>query len=452
MQSSSATNGPLTPKMAGNVSDSRAMARLTSRRLCAFAATAIVAGVLLSCSDHGSDTAHRSTTTTPSSSSTTSTPARTAADTIGPTHCTFPSGFYNSMRVDSLPVLPQSPAYVAGLGAESNWPKDPKKPRLLRPMADDEQADFADGERQQQGIPVNYLAPGFPTADVQPSPGGVGAAAFEARRNAGEVVKLSAPGHSVAGTYPAINTLRYQGYPQGPRYDAFAIAVAPDCTTYEMSGLNESANDPGLLDPPYGVFGAMAWNPDFRQTPAQTGRRKDGGSSRPLGATASYVPLIAGLVRLDEVQPGRSIDHVIHMFTNGCTNATIWPARASDCGSRPGLAPYGTVFRLRADFDPAAHGITDPVALKLVDALKTHGAMVLSTGGDTSISMESAPCRQKVIPALTTATCWGRDSLDDFDKIPLDQLQAVDTSAYGACHPKQYTDADDWWKLCPTTS
>ena len=250
------------------------------------------------------------------------------------------------------------------------------------------------------------------------------------------MVKLSAPGHSVAGTYPAINTLRYQGYPQGPRYDSFAIAVTPDCTTYEMSGLNRSANDPDLLDPPYGVFGAMTWKPDFRQTADQTARRQDGGSSRPLGATAAYVPLIAGLVRIDEVQPGRSIDHVIHMFTNGCTNATIWPARATDCGSRPGLAPYGTVFRLRADFDPAAHGITDPAALKLVEALKTHGAMVLSTGGDTSISMESAPCRQKDIPARTTATCWGKQSLGDFDKIPLDQLEAVDTSAYGGVPPE----------------
>jgi hypothetical protein len=431
------------------------MARPASRRLGALAVAAILAGGLVSCSrDHAATKDRTTTTTARAASSTTSTTVkgRTISDPIGPTDCTFPKGFYNSMRVDSLPVLPQSPAYVAGLAAKSNWPKDPSKPRVLRPMADDEQADLSNGERMQQGIPINYLAPGFPTADVEPSPGGLGAAAFEARRNAGEVVKLSAPGHSVAGTYPAINTLRYQGYPQGPRYDAFAIAVAPNCTTYEMSGLNRTAIDPGFLDPPYGVFGAMAWRPDFRQTPDQTARRQDNGSSRPLGATAAYVPLIAGLVRLDEVQPGRDIDHVIHMFTYGCTNSTVWPARATDCGSQPGLAPYGTVFRLKADFDPEAHGIHDPVALKLVQALKEHGAMVLSTGGDTSISMESAPCTQKVIPARTTATCWGQDSLDDFDKIPLDQLEAVDTSAYGACHPKQYTDSDDWWKLCPTSS
>jgi hypothetical protein len=219
-----------------------------------------------------------------------------------------------------------------------------------------------------------------------------------------------------------------------------------------MSGLNRLEPDPGYLDPPFDVFGAMTWAPNFRQTPAQTGRRLDGGSSRPLGATAAYVPLIAGLVRIDEVQPGRSIDHLIHMFTTGCTNEKIWPARATDCASQPGLAPYGTVFRLRADFDPAAHGIHDPVAVKLVQALKTHGAMVLSTGGDTSLSMESAPCKQAVLPVRTTATCWGTASLADIDKIPIDQLQAVDTSAYGACHPKQYSDTDDWWRLCTASS
>jgi hypothetical protein len=407
----------------------------------------ILAGVTVSCSDRAG-TAHGSTASGLATPSTTT--ARSVSDTIGPTPCTFPKDFYNSMRVDSLPVLPQSPGYVTGLAVNSNWPKDPTKPRLLRPMADNEQADMANGERLQQGIPVNYLAPGFPTASLEAKPVGPAAAEFEARHQAGEVVKLSAPGHSVAGSYPAINTLRYQGFPQGPRYDSFAIAVAPDCTTYEMSGLNRTVYDPGYLNPPYDVFGAMTWKPGFRQTPDQTGRRQDNGSSRPLGATAAYVPLIAGLVRLDEVQPGRNIDHVIHMFTLGCTNATVWPARATDCGSQPGRAPYGTVFRLEADFDPAAHGIHDPVALKLVEALKEHGAMVLSTGGDTSISMESAPCRAKVVPARTTSTCWGTDSLDDFDKIPLDQFEAVDTSTYGACHPKQYTDADDWWRLCTT--
>src|SRR4051794_41117330 len=146
------------------------MRRPRSGRVVTIAAAVMLIAAVSSCSDDRAPTGHRSTTSTRSAPSTTTRGGR-VADAIGPTRCTFPEGFYNSMRVDSLPVLPRSAAYVAGLAAESNWPKDATKPRVLRPMADDEQADLSNGERMQQGIPVNYLAAGFPTATVKPSPG-----------------------------------------------------------------------------------------------------------------------------------------------------------------------------------------------------------------------------------------------------------------------------------------
>jgi hypothetical protein len=74
--------------------------------------------------------------------------------------------------------------------------------------------------------------------------------------------------------------------------------------------------------------------------------RPDGWTS----ADAAGLPILAGLVRFDELKAG-SIAHAIR-FTAQCTrNRHVWPARHDAGTSDQRCPPMGARFRLKAGFD-----------------------------------------------------------------------------------------------------
>jgi hypothetical protein len=354
---------------------------------------------------------------------------------------------------------------------------------------------------QPYGIPINILTSTSKMIKYytypQKNPGQLGA--FLSGWSNGSFVKLETgdAAHSQVAEYYGPNpqpdtyyphpaTQKYQGFPLGlaPNWDYFSLAAQPQtdgsCNLFETQGLNKGQlngfNSYGWGQMPFGVSGAMKWNTATMRQNATQRRQGSGGNvqsaDRALGADASRTPITAVLTRLSEVQPGHAIDHVMYFYTTGCSHRMVWPARQVDCdnpnsqypnGQHPGDAPYGTVFRLPASYDPAANGITDPAALKIVDALKVHGMMVLGTGSD-GLMMESANCPNKTVTAATTATCWGSDTIDQIKHIAYRDLEAVDTTdptGIAACHHggnfvSDDPTADDWFHMysdpntCPT--
>lgn len=108
--------------------------------------------------------------------------------------------------------------------------------------------------------------------------------------------------------------------------------------------------------------------------------RPDGWTS----ADAAGLPIFAGLVRYDEVASGE-IKHALRFTAENTRNVHIWPARhdASDLtGSQ--YPPMGQRFRLRADF-PISAGYSNEVKV-IMQALKKYGIILADNGSDWYIN------------------------------------------------------------------
>jgi hypothetical protein len=67
-------------------------------------------------------------------------------------------------------------------------------------------------------------------------------------------------------------------------------------------------------------------------------------------ADAAGLPILAGLVRWDEVRAG-SIRHAIRFTVSCTTDGYVWPARHEAGVDDPDCPPMGARFRLKAGFD-----------------------------------------------------------------------------------------------------
>jgi hypothetical protein len=82
------------------------------------------------------------------------------------------------------------------------------------------------------------------------------------------------------------------------------------------------------------------------------------GMGRGYGATATSIPLIAGLQRIDEIKRGQ-IDHAVAVSIAAPQNAFRWPAQRCDgLSPLPTAIPEGTRFRLPANVDVNALGLS----------------------------------------------------------------------------------------------
>lgn len=137
---------------------------------------------------------------------------------------------------------------------------------------------------------------------------------------------------------------------------------------------------------------------------------------RPSGwtsADAAGLPILAGLVRYEEVASGR-IDHAVRFTAPRTQRAALWPARhVASSSTDPDLPPMGAWFRLRADYDTST---MHPQARVIAEALKAHG-MILADNG-SSWYLSGAPDER-----------WDDDGLRDLQRITGADLAAVDASS-----------------------
>jgi hypothetical protein len=136
---------------------------------------------------------------------------------------------------------------------------------------------------------------------------------------------------------------------------------------------------------------------------------------RPAGwtsADAAGLPILPGLVRYDEVAAGH-IDHAIRITINATDAKYLWPARHQAGSANANRAPMGLRLRLKASVDISRY---PPQAQVVLQALKTHGAIVADNGSSWYIT--GVPDER-----------WDNDALHTLGAIHGSDFEAVEASS-----------------------
>ena len=129
-------------------------------------------------------------------------------------------------------------------------------------------------------------------------------------------------------------------------------------------------------------------------------------------ADAAGLPILAGLVRYDEVASG-VITHALRFTAQRTQRKYIWPARhyASSIAD-PDMPPMGQRFRLKASFDISSYPAQVQVILM---AFKTYGIILADNGSNWYISGAPDPR-------------WDDDVLSQLSRVKGSDFEAVDES------------------------
>lgn len=179
--------------------------------------------------------------------------------------------------------------------------------------------------------------------------------------------------------------------------DQHAIMLdSTTCSLYELYNANYS--------PPGPTAGSGAiWN-----------LRSD--ALRPSGwtsADAAGLPILAGLLRQDEVAAG-IVRHAIRMTVHTTDKLFIWPARhEASSVSDPSYPPMGARFRMKASVDISHFSHDTQVVLT---AMKHYGLIVADNGSNWYFQGAAQPG-------------WDNTMLDELKTIPAGDFEAVDTSS-----------------------
>ena len=135
--------------------------------------------------------------------------------------------------------------------------------------------------------------------------------------------------------------------------------------------------------------------------------RPDGWTS----ADAAGLPILPGLVRLDEVRAG-AINHALRFTVSRTQRAYIHPAAHFASSITDASAPpMGLRLRLRADFDLAGYR---GQVLVVLTALKRYGMLLADNGSNWYISGATDPG-------------WDDADLNQLKQVPGSAFEAVDT-------------------------
>jgi hypothetical protein len=142
----------------------------------------------------------------------------------------------------------------------------------------------------------------------------------------------------------------------------------------------------------------------------------------PFGATASGLPLVAGLITLDDLKAGH-IDHALALaIPDAKQGQAVPPATRTDGAySGPGAIPEGTRFRLPASIDVGALGLP-PVARMIARAAQAYGIIVRDRAGSVAFYAEDpTPSGDPILARLLA----GQSPAAALAKFPWERLQAL---------------------------
>lgn len=266
--------------------------------------------------------------TSPTTSPPTATPTRLPPQIAG---CAiFPTDNIWNTPVDTLPLHPNSAAYVNTIGAD----------RTMHP-------DFGAGEWEGGPIGIPFITvPGTQTKVT---------------------VTFDYADESDPGPYPVPTDAPIEGGPASDG-DRHVLMLDQDhCQLYELfytypqEDGSWTAGSGAIFD-----LKSHALRPDTWTS-----------------ADAAGLPILPGLVRYDEVASGE-IRHAIRFTAPQTQRAYVWPARhyaSSLTGAN--YPPLGQRFRLRADFDLSNFS---PAVQVILSAMQTYGIILADNGSAWYIS------------------------------------------------------------------
>lgn len=276
----------------------------------------------------------------------------------------YPADHIWNVRVDSLPVDPNSDRYIAALGAATG----------LHP-------DFGAGlwEGSTIGIPYTTVGPDQPLVPVS----------------------FYYPDESETGPYPIPADVPIEGGPDSDGDRHLLILSTGDCLLYEVYD---------------------AWPQPDGSWEAGSGAVFDlrGHALRPdswTSADAAGLAILPGLVRYEEVAAGE-IRHAIRFTASAIRYSYTWPARhRAECGGYGeddvSVPPMGQRFRLKSEFDISGYSPQTQVILR---AMQRYGMVLADCGADWYIS--GAPDDRWVNDVL----------VPEFSSVPGSAFEAVDVS------------------------
>jgi hypothetical protein len=130
-------------------------------------------------------------------------------------------------------------------------------------------------------------------------------------------------------------------------------------------------------------------------------------------ADAAGLPILPGLLRLDEVRSG-NVDHAVRFTAQRSDRSYLWPARhQAGSANDPNLPPMGARFRLKSSFDISRLRGDTQVILR---AFKTYGLMLADNGSNWFFQG-------------TAEDGWDTGLLDELKAVPASAFEAVDESS-----------------------
>ena len=129
-------------------------------------------------------------------------------------------------------------------------------------------------------------------------------------------------------------------------------------------------------------------------------------------ADAAGLPILPGLVRVDEVLDQGAIDHALRFTVPFSRNSYVFPASHQAGVNNAAYPRMGERFRLKQSFDISGYSAANRVILQ---ALKTYGMIVADNGSGWYLS--GAPSSR-----------WDDDDLHDLSQILGNNFEAVDLS------------------------
>jgi len=205
-------------------------------------------------------------------------------------------------------------------------------------------------------------------------------------------------GESDPGPYPFPPDIPVQGGP-GATGDRHAITLDRDaCLLYETFDTHWNGSG-------YDAVGGSVF--DLRSDRL----RPDSWTS----ATASGLPMLAGLARYDEVVENGEIRHALTFTGAHAARAWVHPATHYGNSTDPNAPPMGTRVRLKADFDLSRFSGS---ARTILVALQRYGMFLIDEASDGFVAISGA-----------TDSRWDDHDLDQLKSVPFSAFEVIQLPA-----------------------
>jgi hypothetical protein len=297
--------------------------------------------------------------------------------------CTiFPANHIFNTAIDSLPVDPNSGAYISALSATR---------KLHLDLGQDTNTQAAD----YYGIPYNVVhGSSFTWPEVAYQAGG----ARDESDCADSTRAEKSPCPASPGALPVPSAPLVEGGINSTPGDHHMLVVDADtCRLWELDAAVKSGSQ-------WTVYSSASW--DLHSTAL----RPDTWTS----ADAGGFPILPLLLRADEASSG-TITHAVRFTTDSTRETHLWPAR-HDAGSSTStnVPQMGQLFRLKSSYPIPASFHTQSRAI--LQALKTYGMYLADNGSSWYIQGEPS-------------ASWDNSTFDEVQSVTGDQFEAVDITA-----------------------